>query len=124
MISTVLIDSEARPSQRARVISAWVDVAQVVFNQQIQQSNATKNALGDQCILCIGRCCLKFFLSEECIFIFSAVPIFHLCLALTCVFAGIAGAKELLIVESDCVRVAVKPNLQAEEGLAGEETYP
>ena len=43
---------------------------------------------------------------------------------LTCVFAGIAGAKELLIVESDCVRVAVKPNLQAEEGLAGEETYP
>jgi len=28
VISTVLIDSEARPSQRARVISAWVDVAQ------------------------------------------------------------------------------------------------
>merc|ERR1712088_461293 len=28
VISTVLIDSEARPSQRAQVISAWVDVAQ------------------------------------------------------------------------------------------------
>merc|ERR1712088_1060451 len=28
VISTVLIDSEARPAQRARVISAWVDVAQ------------------------------------------------------------------------------------------------
>merc|ERR1719291_723192 len=28
VISTVLIDSEARPSQRARVVSAWVDVAQ------------------------------------------------------------------------------------------------
>ena len=34
VISTVLIDSEARPSQRARVISAWVDVAQVPFQQQ------------------------------------------------------------------------------------------
>merc|ERR1712013_314913 len=28
VISTVLIDSEARPAQRARVISAWVDVVQ------------------------------------------------------------------------------------------------
>ena len=39
MISTVLIDSEARPSQRARVISAWVDVAQVLFQQQQNASN-------------------------------------------------------------------------------------
>ena len=29
VISTVLIDSEAKASQRARVIAAWVDVAQV-----------------------------------------------------------------------------------------------
>ena len=33
---------------------------------------------------------------------------------------GTAGAEELLLVESDRVRIAVKPNLQAEEGLAGE----
>ena len=31
VISTVLIDSEARPSARARVIAAWVDVAQVLY---------------------------------------------------------------------------------------------
>ena len=30
VISTVLIDSEARPTARARVIAAWVDVAQVL----------------------------------------------------------------------------------------------
>ena len=45
---------------------------------------------------------------------------FHLCLTLTCVFAGITGAKELFLVESDCVRAAVKPNLQAEEGFKEE----
>ena len=33
--------------------------------------------------------------------------------------SGIAGAKELLVVESDRLRVAIKSNLQTEESLAG-----
>ena len=42
VISTVLIDSEARPSQRARVISAWVDVAQVFFSSTNASNKCNK----------------------------------------------------------------------------------
>ena len=51
VISTVLIDSEARPSQRARVISAWVDVAQVLFQQQQNASNKKTKSSSDQCMV-------------------------------------------------------------------------
>ena len=71
------------------VISAWVDVAQVVLSSR--ENNTFHLSIG------------PYLLS-----------MFH------CVFLGIAGAEELLLVESNCVRIAVKPNLQAEEGLAGE----
>ena len=44
--------------------------------------------------------------------------------SLICVLPGIAGAEELLLIESNCVRIAVKPNLQAEESLAGDKPAP
>ena len=37
----------------------------------------------------------------------------------SCPLLGVAGAEELLLVEGDRVRAAVKSNLQAEESLAG-----
>ena len=54
VISTVLIDSEARPAQRARVISAWVDVAQVVFISVlgIVILPGSSKSLNDICIGC------------------------------------------------------------------------
>ena len=39
----------------------------------------------------------------------------------SCPLLGVAGAEELLLVEGDRVRAAVKSNLQAEESLAGGE---
>ena len=67
MISTVLIDSEARPAQRARVISAWVDVAQVVliFVLGIVILPGSSKSLND---ICIGHVDQTFFFSRaECI---------------------------------------------------------
>ena len=67
MISTVLIDSEARPAQRARVISAWVDVAQVVFISVlgIVILPGSSKSLND---ICIGHVDQTFFFSRaECI---------------------------------------------------------
>ena len=68
MISTVLIDSEARPAQRARVISAWVDVAQVVFIfvlLVIVILPGSSKSLND---ICIGHVDQTFFFSRaECI---------------------------------------------------------
>ena len=122
MISTVLIDSEARPAQRARVISAWVDVAQVVFISVlgIVILPGSSKSLND---ICIGHVDQTFFFSRaECISPHRQIS-FDLCFILFFVLfffsSGIAGAKELLVVESDRLRVAIKPNLQAEESLAG-----
>ena len=131
VISTVLIDSEARPAQRARVISAWVDVAQVVFISVlgIVILPGSSKSLND---ICIGHVDQTFFFSRaECISSHRQITS-DLCFILffffpwdSCFFvsfffcSGTAGAKELLVVESDRLRVAIKPNLQTEEGLAG-----